>query len=86
MTVTHTEPPGTCTRCGGNCQPRRPLCSYCREARRLELRDAAPAEPAPVVVPDQGPHAGSPYRCRDHHDVRVDRHGRGCPECPRSRR
>ena len=56
----------------------------------LNCRPAKAAEPTSVAdlftVPAVSPHQGSPYRCREHHDVPVDRNGRGCPECPRPRR
>ena len=41
---------------------------------------------APAAEPPLSPHAGSPYRCRAHHEVRVDRRGKGCHECADERR
>ena len=73
MPPDHREPPGVCTGCGGNCQPRRPLCSYCREARRVAaLEQEAQPAPAPVSV--------SSYACRPHF-APVTWKGTGCPEC-----
>lgn len=77
MTNTLTTAPGVCDDCGGHCQPQHAFCAKCRRLRKAAQAAEAKPEPTPLSIP----HAGSPYRCRDHHDIAVDRRGRGCPWC-----
>jgi predicted amidophosphoribosyltransferase len=73
----YTTAPGVCGGCGGPCQPYRAICAKCERKGRAAAKAATVLpEPAPVTA-----HQGSPYRCRSHHGVHVDRRGRGCPLC-----
>lgn len=50
----------------------------CKTCKRFSVQHLTPAprKPNPASA-----HAGSPYRCRAHPEIRVDRKGKGCPRC-----
>lgn len=72
----------TCTECTHTGWARPEFTGWRCTDHRGQSEPVAPVlEPEPVA----NAHAGSPYRCRAHHDVRVDQRGKGCGPCARER-